>query len=158
MSVGRFFATTLTRVELVPANVTVSAGVAARLGTFVVPLGMMFAWGRGSDLGLEDTEGRILIDVRDAGVAPGLVLNGLLRLVANNPLGQEAHVYWEGRTEQCRLGATILRDRMILPAQDPVVPAGFSLSIVFVPDTGGVVGSANTVVLVDARRARQLGD
>ena len=158
MTIGRFFATTLTRAELVPANVTVSAGVAARLGTFLVPLGMIFAWGRGADMGLEDTEGRILIDVRDTAASPGGMLQGLIRLVANNPLGQEAHVYWEGRTEQCRLGAAVLRDRMILPAQDPVIPAGFSLSIVFVPDTAGVVGSANTVVLIDARRARQLGD
>lgn len=158
MSVGRFFATTMTKAELMPANVAVTAGVAIRLGAFNVPLGMVFAWGRGVDMGLEDTEGRIFVDTRDIAAAPGAVVQGLIRLIAINALGQEAEVYWEGRTEQSRLGAGALRDRMIMPSQEPVIPAGFAMAIVFVSDTTVTIGNANSTILIDARRARRIGD
>jgi len=157
MAIGKWFGTTFGRLELMQSNQTVTAGVPVRLGNWPVPLGKVAAWGRGADLGLEDTEGRIYIDIRDAGASPGLVVNGLLRLVAINQLGQEQEVYWEGRTEQARLGATVLRDRMPLPAQEPVIPAGFSLAVSFVSDTTATLGVANCLFQVDGRRARRLG-
>ena len=152
----RFFPTTLTRAELIPANVVLAAGVPIRWREMPVPIGILIGWGRGADLGMEDTEGRLFIDVRDISASPGVMLNGLLRIIAVNQLGQEHHVYWEGRTEQARMGAASLRERMIFPAMEPVIPAGFSLAIVFVSDTAATIGSANTVVLVDARRARRV--
>lgn len=156
MSVGRFFTTVLTRAELMPANVPVVAGVPTRLGVFSVPLGIVFGWGRGADLGLEDTEGRIFIDVRDSAAAPGGVVNGTIRLIAINSLGQDQEVYWEGRTENLRIGAASLRERSILPELEPIIPAGFSMALVFVSDTTVTLGSANTVILIAARRARRV--
>lgn len=157
MSIGRFFSTTFTKAELLPANVSVVAGTPIRLNEHPVPLGKVFAWGRGADLGLEDTEGRIYCDLRTTGVEPGFAVEGTLRLVAINQLGQEQEVYWEGRTEQCRLGASALSDRMILPAQEPIVPAGFSIALVFISDTNALLGSGNSTILIDGRRARRLG-
>lgn len=154
MSIGRFFATTFTKAELLPADVTVSAGVPIRLAECSVPLGKVYAWGRGADLGLEDTEGRIYVDIRDTVNAS---VDGTLRLVAINQLGQEQEVYWEGRTEQCRLGTSVLSDRMILPGQEPVVPAGFSMALVFIADGNATISSTNSTILIDGRRARRLG-
>lgn len=157
MAIGRFFSTTFTKQQLMPADVACVANIPIRLAEFVVPLGKVFAWGRGLDLGLTDTEGRIFLDMRGTGAAPGAIVDGTVRLVAINQLGQEQEIYWEGRTEQLRLGATILRDRMILPNQEPLVPNGFSLAVVFISDTTVTVGQANTTILIDGRRARRLG-
>ena len=157
MSIGRFFSTTFTKAELLPVDTTVVAGVPIRLAEHSVPLGKVFAWGRGPDLGLEDTEGRIYCDIRDTGVAPGVPVEGILRLVAINQLGQEQEVYWEGRTEQCRLGTSVLSDRMILPGQEPVIPAGFSMALVFIADANATISNANSTILIDGRRARRLG-
>jgi len=158
MSIGRFFTTVLTKAELMPANVTVVAGVPTRLHEFVIPLGLLFGWGKGGDLGLEDTEGRVFIDVRDAAAAPGGVVNGLIRLIAVNALGQEQEVYWEGRTENLRIGAGSLRERTILPELEPLVPAGFRMALVFIADVGATLGTANTTILISARRARRTGE
>jgi len=158
MSIGRFFTTVLTKADLMPANVPVIAGVPARLHEFVIPLGLLFGWGKGADLGLEDTEGRIFIDLRDIAAAPGLVVNGLIRLIAVNALGQEQEVYWEGRTENLRIGVGSLRERTILPELEPLVPAGFRMALVFISDVTTTLGTVNTTILISARRARRTGD
>lgn len=158
MSIGRFFTTVLTKADLMPTNVTVVAGVPIRLHEFTVPLGLLFGWGKGGDLGLEDTEGRIFVDIRDAAAAPGAIVNGLIRLIAVNALGQEQEVYWEGRTENLRIGIGSLRERTILPELEPLVPAGFRMALVFIADVGATLGTANTIILISARRARRTGD
>lgn len=158
MSIGRFFSTVLTKAELMPANVTVVAGVPTRLHEFEIPIGLIFGWGKGADLGLEDTEGRVFIDIRDAAAAPGGVVNGLIRLIAVNALGQEQEVYWEGRTENLRVGAGSLRERTILPELEPLVPAGFRMCLVFIADVNATLGTANTTILISARRARRTGE
>jgi len=158
MSIGRFFTTVLTKADLMPTNVTVVAGVPIRLHEFTVPLGLLFGWGKGGELGLEDTEGRIFVDIRDAAAAPGGIVNGLIRLIAVNALGQEQEVYWEGRTENLRIGIGSLRERTILPELEPLVPAGFRMALVFIADVGATLGTANTTILISARRARRTGD
>ena len=158
MTVGRFFSTVLTKVELMPTDVAVVARVPIRLGEFAVPLGMVFGWGRGADLGLEDTEGRIFVDIRDSAAAPGGIVQGVIRLVAINALGQEQEVYWEGRTETLRLGAGSMRERAIMPALEPIIPHAFSMAIVFISDVNATLGRINTTILIDARRARRTGD
>lgn len=153
----QFFPTTLGRADLFPAaTLAVVAGVPTRLGRFPVPLGQIYGYGRGPNLGQTETEGRILVDLRDNTASPGAAVQGVIRLVALNQLDQEAHVYYELRSEQARLGASVLTDRMILPAYEPLIGEGFSLALVVIPDTSVTLGSANTIIAVDARRARRV--
>ena len=151
-----FFSTTLTKAELLPADKTVTAGIPARLGKYDIAVGKLFGWGRGLNLGLKATEGRFYVDVRDTSPAPGAEIDGTLRLIALDQLEQEAFVYFEVRTEQARLGATELSQRVILPALDPIVQQGFSVALVLISDVNATVGAANSKVLIDGRRARTI--
>lgn len=147
--IDRPFRSTLNKANLFAADKAVVAGEFVQLGKYTIPAGVAIAPGYGAMEGQDTAAGRILIAMMNNAAAPGVAIEGLLRLSVRNPQDRPVMILWESRTERVRLGATDPKIQVPFPWMNAIATEDFSLVLEFRADAAGTAGSANSTCLVD---------
>lgn len=148
-----FHRATLSTGDLIAADVAVSATQFTEIGRRTIPAGIGEALGYSSLEGQDSAAGRLFADVRDNTAAPGVVLNGVLRLDIHDPEDHVVRTLWEGRTEKLRATAADPGTHLPLPLIGDGIGESWSLVAKFRADAAGsTMGKTNTTLLVDITR------
>lgn len=146
---GESYRSAFTTAKLMTADVSAVAGQPIILGKYTVQAGEVIQLGYGDLNAQESAEGRIFIDIRDNGVSPGVVKEGLIRFTAYTPQGRPQRILGEFRTEQLRTDKT----NRTLQIPFPGMPFGIGedkyIAVEFVPDTTATISKTNTIILFD---------
>lgn len=143
------FRSAMKTLDFMSADVAVIAGEWYTLGKFTCPAGVGKAIGYGPGRGQAEAEGRIYADFRDNAVAPGAVINGMIRIEAWDPQDRVERVLFEARTEQLRTSATDRTQQLAFPERIPGISKDWKLALRFKADANVTVSRTNTVLLMD---------
>lgn len=119
------------------------------LGRFRVLPGTAIALGFGDFSGQDSAVGRVFIDIRDNGTAPGLVLNGMVRLDLENPRGRVVRTLFEMRSEALRTTQANRSLHIPLPELDAVAGEDWAIVLRWRADAAGTLGRVNTLIQLD---------
>lgn len=126
------------------------AGRFSELGRVVIPAGTAVALGFGELEGQDSSRGRIVMDVRDAGTPPGLVVNGVVRFDLHTPQDFVERTIYQERTENLRTSLTDRTQQSAMPIIPDVVGEDWAIVLKFNPDVATIVGAANTILTVSS--------
>jgi hypothetical protein len=147
---GKIFRSAWTEANLISsATVSVVAGQIIRLGEYKVEAGEVIALGYGEQTGQNTAVGRLFMDLRDNAAAPGVVLNGLVRLSIYSPQNKPLTTLAEFRSETVSSGAS---DRSLqTPFSEMIEWASEDKRLVleFISDTTATLSQANSDILMD---------
>lgn len=144
---------TLSKGDLLAADVAVSSTQFTEIGRRKIPAGIGEAVGYSSLEGQDSAAGRIYANIMDNAAAPGAAVDGVLRLDIHDPEDHVVRTVWEGRTEKLRATAADPGTHLPLPLTGPGIGESWSLVAKFKADVAGkTLGSANSTLLVDITR------
>lgn len=133
---------------------SVVAGQSIQLGKYQVQAGEMIQLGYGANDSQEGASGRIYIDIKDNGTAPGTNVEGVVRFTVYSPQMRPIRILAEFRTETLRTDKTNRTLQVPFASNGmPFVSEDKYLIMEFVPDTNATVGKVNSTVLFDVTQA-----
>lgn len=142
----------LTQRNLLKTDVNAVAGSMVDLGVYIVPAGIGVSIGYGSEEAQNTATGRIKIDLRKTGAAPGVVINGLIRIEVRNARGNPIDgqgIIFEARTEELRTDSIEVSNRVVLAKHEIIARPDRQYALQFRADVTGVVSSANSSILIN---------
>lgn len=149
-SVTNPFRTTLGTGDFMAADVLCAVGQYVELGRNTVQAGVALALGYGSMEGQDSANGRLYLDVRNNGVAPGVIANGKVRIDIHNAQDRVIATIFEGRTERLRTSGTDPRQQLPFPWINAVNTEDVSFVFKFRADAAVTVSKTNTILSMDA--------
>jgi hypothetical protein len=140
----------LTQADLISgATVVCNAGQYNKLGEYKILAGEVLAVGFGPQSGMDNAQGRIYADLRDNAAAPGVAVNGMLRLEVYSPKDRPMVTVFEFRTEVLRTSAADRTKQIPLPEGDFFLSEDKKYVLSFKPDATVTIGKANTFIILD---------
>lgn len=131
-------------------NRVISSGQFSEIGCYTVPPGMAVEVGFGFQSAQDEAQGRIFIDLRDPGPAPGGEVNGLVRIELLDAQKRPVETLFESRTELLRQGAGDRTKQISLPETDAIARENNNIVIQVMPDSGSTISNINSTILIDA--------
>jgi hypothetical protein len=135
------------------ATVQLVAAEFVKLGEYKVEAGEMVSIGYGQQSGQQNAQGRIYVDLKDNGVAPGLDLNGTVRLSVYSPQNRPIEILGEWRTETLRTDITDRTLQVPFPEDDLWISEDKKLVLEFASDGSEVLGKTNSTYIMDITQA-----
>ena len=127
-------------------------GQFTEIGCYTVRPGIAVEVGFGFQSAQDEAQGRIFIDLRQPGVAPGAEINGLVRIELLDAQKRPIETLFESRTELLRQGAGDRTKQISLPETDAIARENKNIVVQVMPDpgTGTSISSENSTILIDA--------
>jgi hypothetical protein len=149
--VGKIYRSALTKNELIDtATVDVIAGQFVKLGERKIEAGELLTVGFGQQSGQNTAQGRMYMDIRDNAAAPGVVVNGTIRLSVYSPQNRPLVILSELRTETASGGTQDDRASHVpLPEDMTWLSEDKKLVLEFAADATGTVGKTNSAIIMD---------
>jgi hypothetical protein len=142
---------TLTQVEFFDtATVVCTAGLFARLGTYVVTAGEMVNLGNGEGNGYHDAIGRFYALLDAAGPA---VSTGTIRISALTAQGRPYEILWEGRSTLLDNNPTDRTKQYPFPMRDLWITQDKIIEFAYKIDTTATLTLADSKIAMDVTRA-----
>jgi hypothetical protein len=142
------------------ATKAVSSSAYTKLGQWVVPAQNSYGMGYAEQSGQQNARGRLFIDIKDNAVAPGVNVDGMLRIMAidanDAPIGPNGGVIGEFRTETLRSGANDRTLQLPFPEHGLFLTEDNKFIFEFKADAGApTIGQANSKALIDVTKERR---
>ena len=134
----------------ITGDIAIRAGQFTEIGCYTVPAGMAVEVGFGFQSAQDEAQGRIFIDLRKPGTAPGGEVNGLVRIELLDAQKRPVETLFESRTELLRQGAGDRTKQISLSETDAVARENKNIVIQVKPDADANISSANSTILIDA--------
>jgi hypothetical protein len=142
---------TLTQVDLFDtATVVCTAGLYARLGTYVVSAGEMLSIGHGDDNGYSNAIGRFYALLDSSGPA---VSAGTIRISALTAQGRPHSILWEGRGSLVDNNPTDRTKQYPFPQGDLWITQDKMLEFSYKIDVTATLTLADSVIRLDVTKA-----
>lgn len=143
------FRSALTTTDFMTGTVSCASGIFTRLGARTIQAGELLSLGFGSQSGQQDAQGRIFIDVRDNGTAPGAVVPGVVRISAYTPQDRPLVILSEFRVETLNQNTSDRTKQLPFPESIYQLSEDKKLVIEFKPDSTATVSDTNTKMVID---------
>jgi hypothetical protein len=144
------YASTLTQTDLIDtATVVCTAGLFARLGTYVVTAGEVLSIGYGNEDGYHNSRGRFYALLDSAGPA---VSAGVIRISALTAQGRPAEILWEGRSSIVDNNPTDRTKQYPFPQDDLWLTQDKILEFSYKIDATATITLADSVIRLDVTR------
>lgn len=147
------FRSAFTKAELIGAAVLCIAGQFVRLGQYSVQAGELISPGFASQSGQDSAQGRLYVDLKDNTTAPGVSMNGTLRLSIFSPQDRPLEIINEWRTETLRTSVTDRTLQIPLPEFDAWISEDKKIVLEFKSDDGRTISQANSTFIMDLTKA-----
>jgi cellobiose phosphorylase len=144
------FRTTLGTADFMAGDVACVAAQYIELGRYVVQAGVALALGYEAMSGQDSANGRLYLDLKNNAVAPGVAVNGKIRIDLHNAQDRVQSTIFEGRTERLRSSATDPRQQLPFPWINAIATEDVCFVLKFRADAAVTVGKANTTLSMDA--------
>jgi hypothetical protein len=146
---GETYRSALTESDLVSGDVALVVGQFVKLGERKIEAGELLAIGYGMQSGQNNAQGRIFMDLRDNAAAPGVEVNGTVRLQVHSPQNRPIKILGEWRTETLRSGETDRALMIPLPENFTWLSEDKKLVLELQADAAATLGKANSGILMD---------
>jgi hypothetical protein len=142
------------------ATKAVSNNAYTKLGEWVVPAQNSYGMGFGEQSGQQNARGRLFVDIKDNGVAPGVNVEGVLRIMAidanDSPIGPNGGVVGEWRTETLRSSSGDRTLQLPFPEHGLFLTEDNKFIFEFKADAAAAtLGQANSKALIDVTKERR---
>jgi hypothetical protein len=147
---------TLTIADIMQAaTVALAAGTFTKIGQWVTPAQNHYGMGYGDQTGQQNSRGRIYIDLKDNGVAPGVNIDGVFRIQAVDANDSPIGVVAEYRTEKLRSDIADPQKQISFPEHGLFLSEDNKFIFEVKADAAATLSKANSKALVDVTKIRR---